>query len=211
MIKRLAFLSIVSLLLASCLNRKITTQNINTFSQKQRMLISKGDQYQPMRILKITNHKDSLVLRRKSTDVQLSGSDPALELFLSRLYMTVTDSMSLGVGIAAPQVGVLKNIIWVQRFDKEGFPFEPYINPKILQYSMLKQDCLEGCLSIPDRRDTTNNRAYAILLAYDRPDATNHVEMVEDFTAVIFQHEIDHLKGILYLDHLQEEIRNARN
>ena len=175
------------------------------------MLISNGDQDEPMRILKISSYKDSLVLRRKSTDVKLSNPSPELELLLSRLYRTVTDSMSLGVGIAAPQVGVLKNIIWVQRFDKEGFPFEPYINPKILKYSVLKQDCLEGCLSIPDRRDTTYNRAYAILLAYDRPDATHHVEMIEDFTAVIFQHEIDHLNGILYLDHLQEEIQNAGN
>jgi len=108
----------------------------------------------------------------------------------------------MGVGIAAPQVGILKDMIWVQRFDKEGFPFEVYINPVIRQYSTKKQDCREGCLSIPDRSDTTKTRAYAILLEYDRLSGDHITEMVEDFTAVIFQHEIDHLHGVLYLDHL---------
>jgi peptide deformylase len=114
--------------------------------------------------------------------------------------------MSMGVGIAAPQVGILKNIIWVQRFDKEDFPFEVYINPRILSYSTLKQDCQEGCLSIPDRSDTTRNRSYAIMIDYDKIDGSHHTEMIEDFTAVIFQHEIDHLNGILYLDHLDREV-----
>jgi len=65
-------------------------------------------------------------------------------------------------------------------------------------------------LSIPNRSETLNSRAYAILISYDTIENTQVVEMVEDFTAVIFQHEIDHLNGILYLDHLQEEIENAK-
>ena len=120
------------------------------------------------------------------------------------------DSASLGVGIAAPQVGLLRQIIYVQRFDKEGFPFEAYINPRILQYTDKKQPCREGCLSIPEKRDTTTNRAYAILIEYDSPNGAHHIEMVEDFTAVIFQHEIDHLNGILFTDHLQQEIGDAK-
>jgi peptide deformylase len=118
--------------------------------------------------------------------------------------------MSLGVGIAAPQVGILKDIIWVQRFDKEDLPFEVYLNPKIIQYSKKTQTRKEGCLSIPNRSETLNSRAYAILISYDTIENTQVVEMVEDFTAVIFQHEIDHLNGILYLDHLQEEMENAK-
>jgi len=70
----------------------------------------------------------------------------------------------MGVGIAAPQVGILKQIIWVQRFDKEGFPFEVYLNPKIINYSAEKQDCKEGCLSIPDRSDTTKTRSESITI-----------------------------------------------
>ncbi|MDT0685730.1 peptide deformylase [Autumnicola psychrophila] len=195
--------------IAGCSSMKRTTTTGSTFTKEQVQMIMAADSSQPMRVFKITNTSDSILLRSKSEDVRVDPSDPVLRRFVNRLYKTVTDSMSLGAGIAAPQVGILKNIIWVQRFDKENFPFELFLNPKIIQYSELKQDCLEGCLSIPDRRDTTKTRSYAVLVEYDKLDNTHHVEMVEDFTAVIFQHEIDHLNGILYLDHLQKEIEDA--
>ena len=100
-------------------------------------------------------------------------------------------------------------MVAVQRFDKEDFPFEVYVNPTIKQYSKKTQFCLEGCLSIPDKMDTTKNRAYAILLEYEKLDGSREIEMVEAFTAVIFQHEIDHLNGILFTDHLDIEIEEA--
>ncbi len=196
-------LAIAALLALQCGIGKNTPAKKN-FNERELTLIKKGEGDQPMRVYKINSQSDSVLLRKKSIDVH-NYEDPNLKKFVDRLYATVRDSMSLGVGIAAPQVGVLKNIIWVQRFDKEGFPFEEYLNPKIVQYSQKTQPCLEGCLSIPDRRDTTYTRAYAILLEYDRLDGSHKVEMVEDFTAVIFQHEIDHLNGILYLDHLEAE------
>ncbi|MEM0991423.1 MAG: peptide deformylase [Bacteroidota bacterium] len=180
-----------------------------SFSKVQQVLIKSADAATPMRVYKINNRADSILLRTKSEDVIVNPADEVLQTFVERLYSTVRDSMSLGVGIAAPQVGILKNIIWVQRFDKVDFPFEVYLNPKILQYSKKKQDCMEGCLSIPDRRDLTQDRAYAILIEYDQLDGGHQIEMVEDFTAVIFQHEIDHLNGILYLDHLAKEIKDS--
>lgn len=180
-----------------------------SFSKAQQVLIKSADAATPMRVYKINNRADSILLRTKSEDVIVNPADEVLQTFVERLYSTVRDSMSLGVGIAAPQVGILKNIIWVQRFDKVDFPFEVYLNPKILQYSKKKQDCMEGCLSIPDRRDLTQDRAYAILIEYDQLDGGHQIEMVEDFTAVIFQHEIDHLNGILYLDHLAKEIKDS--
>jgi len=175
------------------------------FSQAQQALIMEADTSVAMRLFLTTNDKDSVLLRAQCEDVKPNKDDIVLEQFVNRLYRTVTDSMSLGVGIAAPQVGILKNIIWVQRFDKEGFPFEVYLNPKIVHYSKKKQPCTEGCLSIPDKRATTQNRAYAIKIEYDKMDGTQHTEVVEDFTAVIFQHEIDHLNGILFIDHLEKE------
>lgn len=181
---------------------------INSFSADESELIMQGDSSQPMRVYKITNPSDSVLLRSRSTRVKVGPDDQVLQNFIDRLYRTVRDSMSMGVGIAAPQVGILKRIIWVQRFDKEGFPFEVYLNPEIIQYSAKKQTCLEGCLSIPNRRDTLNTRSYAILLEYDKIDQSHQIEMVEDFTAVIFQHEIDHLDGILYLDHLEKELKS---
>ena len=202
------------LLLCLCLTVSacslLRNQPSNRYSSRERSMIMDGAADEPMRVFKITSYQDSLLLRQQSRPVIANPDDPTLQRFVDRLYATVTDSNSLGVGIAAPQVGILRNIIWVQRFDKENFPFEVYLNPVIRQYSDLTQPCLEGCLSIPGRRDTTTDRAYAILLEYDRMDGSHEIEMVEDFTAVIFQHEIDHLNGILYLDHLQQEIEQAR-
>jgi peptide deformylase len=174
-------------------------------------LILSGKADEPMRVLLITNPKDSVILRSKSTDFLVSENDTLLQLFTKRLYSTVTDPASRGVGIAAPQVGILKKIIWIKRFDKDDEPFEAYYNPKITKYTDLKQDVLEGCLSIPNVRDTTHYRSYAVLLEYDNPKGQHKCEMVEAFTAVIFQHEIDHLNGILFTDHLEKERKALGN
>lgn len=197
---------IMAAFISSCKTSKSTAvQSGSSFSSVEQKLIESGTATSPMRLFLLTNAQDSILLRKKSSRVTPDPLDTELQLFIDRLYTTVRDSMSLGVGIAAPQVGVLKQIIWVQRFDKPEFPFEVYLNPKIIQYTKKTQPCMEGCLSIPDKQAETKNRAYAILLEYDKLDGSHHVEMVEDFTAVIFQHEIDHLNGIVFLDHLEEE------
>ncbi len=182
----------------------------NSFSVEQSKMIMSSDSLTPMRVFKITNKKDSLLLRTKSQYIKANPNDVVLQRFVKRLYATVRDSISLGVGIAAPQVGILKNIIWVQRFDKENFPFEVYLNPVIKTYSDNKQTFREGCLSIPDRTDTLNTRAFSIIIEYDTMKAEHKTETVEGFTSVIFQHEIDHLNGILYLDHLKKEVADAK-
>lgn len=175
------------------------------FTSEQSVMIENGDSATPMRVFKITSTSDSMLLRTASKDVKVDPTDPLLRLFVDRLYATVRDSMSLGLGIAAPQVGILKNIIWVQRLDKEAedLPFEVYLNPEIVEYSEEIQRSREGCLSIPNRRGNCI-RSKWIVLEYDKMDGTHHQEKIADFTAVIFQHEVDHLKGILYLDHLAE-------
>jgi len=179
-----------------------------SFSAEEVTLIMNADSLKPMRIYKINSKKDSLLLRAKSS--YINPKDPILQNFVKRLYATVRDSMSMGVGIAAPQVGVLKNVIWVQRFDKENFPFEVYLNPKIVSYSEEKQTLKEGCLSIPDRTEVLNSRSYAITIEYDTMDAEHKSETVNSFTSVVFQHEIDHLNGILYLDHLKKDMRDIK-
>lgn len=204
--KQLFILSII-LTLAACSSSKNTLKQ--SFSPQQVNLITAQDSLTPMRIYKITDKTDSLLLRSKSAYIIPDPKNTILKTFVSRLYATVRDSMSMGVGIAAPQVGILKNIIWVQRFDKENLPFEVYLNPKITSYSTKKQSVKEGCLSIPDRSDMLNSRSFSIEIEYDTMNAEHKTETITDFTAVIFQHEIDHLSGILYLDHLEKEIRDA--
>lgn len=202
-------LSLLLVCLIACSSKNEKTAPQAQFTDEQAQLIMAADSATPMRVFKITKESDSLLLRTPSEAVTVDPKDTVLMNLIDRMYTTVRDSLSLGAGIAAPQVGILKRIAWVQRFDKEGFPFEVIINPVIKQYSKKKQDCPEGCLSIPGRRDTLSTRAYAILVEYDKPDASHEIEMVEDFTAVVFQHEIDHLNGILYLDHLKQEIKDA--
>ena len=175
----------------------------NQFSSVQTELIMSADSTTPMRVLSVYNKKDSLLLRTKSVEITPDIDDITLQYLIKRMYATVTDSITEGVGLAAPQVGILKNIIWVQRYDKPGYPFEAFLNPKIKQYTKKKLNWVEGCLSIPERRDTTTTRSYAILIEYLSPDKSYHIEMVEGFTAIIFQHEIDHLNGIFYLDRLK--------
>lgn len=211
MLKKLTVFLFITCLLASCSNTRqvIANSNYSAFSLEEIDMIMSGEANEPMRVFKINNEQDSILLRTKSEAINVDPNDPVLKRFVDRLYSTVRDSMSLGAGIAAPQVGILKNIIWVQRFDKEDLPFEVYLNPKITKYSKMKQDCLEGCLSIPNKRDTTKTRAYAVLFEYDRMDNTHATEMVEAFTAVIVQHEVDHLNGILFLDHLEKESKDV--
>ena len=210
---RLFLISCTSLLLVfSCGTQKKAngiSWEYNNYTNSQKELINTGKSDDPMRIFLITNKQDSILLRTKSNRINLNIDLETTKLLSQKLLSTVQDPAHAGVGIAAPQVGILKNMIVVQRYDKEGFPFETYINPTIKQYSKKTQFCLEGCLSIPDKMDTTNNRAYAILLEYNKLDGTHEIEMIEAFTAVIFQHEIDHLNGILFTDHLDIEIEEA--
>ena len=196
------FILFTILFIAGCAGTKQITKE-GQFSSEQAALIMSADSTTPMRVLSVYNRKDSLSLRTQCKDIVPDSNDAILQKLIKRMYTTVNDSLTKGVGIAATQVGILKNIIWVQRYDKPGNPFEVYLNPKIMQYTKKKLSWVEGCLSVPGRRDTTTTRSYAILLEYQKPDNSHKTEMVEGFPAIIFQHEIDHLNGIIYLDRLK--------
>lgn len=154
-----------------------------------------------MRVCQITEHGDSLLLRKKSKQLTRSELNTGeFAALASRMLLTVQDPQMPGVGIAAPQVGVLRRFVIVQRFDKEGEPFEQYVNPRIELYSGIRGEGGEGCLSVPQLRGTVE-RSKAILLSYFDPHSGRRVhEIVTGFTAVIFQHEIDHLDGVIYTD-----------
>lgn len=202
----LIYATLIVLITQSCgvFNKSATnTPYSSSFTNNEISLIMEADTSTPMRVLQTDNIKDSIILRAQSKDVTPNINDPFLNMLIKRMYTTVTDSASLGVGIAAPQVGVSKNVILVQRLDKSEEPFEAYINPKIIQLTQKRQDCREGCLSIPNIRGTTQTRSYAILIEYYTITGLKKVEMVEGYTAVIFQHETDHLNGILFIDHLK--------
>ena len=158
-----------------------------------------------MRVLSIADPTDSLLLRKESLPVseQMLRSEE-YALLRERMLLTVQNPEAEGVGIAAPQVGVRRNIIAVQRFDKEGEPFEFYLNPEIVERLGEKADGGEGCLSVPELYGNVS-RWQEIVLRYRDEQWVEHTERIEGFTAVIFQHEVDHLSGRLFIDYLSAE------
>jgi peptide deformylase len=163
-----------------------------------------------MRVLTIEDESDLAVLRASSTDLSLAAlQSDEYDRLAELMVATVTHPSQDGVGIAAPQVGINRRIVAVQRFDKEGEPFEVYPNIRIVWASDSVAFGPEGCLSVPDRRGEVK-RSQEIIIEYADMKAASSaketIPMVRDtisgFTAVIFQHEIDHLDGILYIDRL---------
>lgn len=181
--------------------RPVDIQAGQNFSADDLKIINNGTETEKLRVLQITNEKDLTVLT--TTSVDLKFDDPSIAILEKRMFSTVQDPEHAGVGIAAPQIGINKNLIVVQRFDKVGEPFESYINPKIIWRSKFIRNGVEGCLSIPDRREEVL-RSNTIRLQYISKEGKIKEENIEGFTAVIFQHEVDHLYGILYPDRVEE-------
>ena len=160
-----------------------------------------------MRVLTIDNPLDSAVLRAQSSDLPVEFLKSEDYQRLAELMIaTVTHPSQDGVGIAAPQVGLNRRVVAVQRFDKEGEPFEVYPNIRIISASEEKEAGAEGCLSVPDRRGEVLRSKKIIIEYVDilnlNGDSLVVRETIQGFTAVIFQHEIDHLEGVLYIDRL---------
>jgi len=192
--KKAIFTSLFLMLVCSVEAQKLT--------EAEKAIVNSGTRTTMLRVLQITNADDARVLKSASFDVSLK--DESLPLLLDRMLATVTDPANTGVGIAAPQIGINRNVILVQRFDKPGEPIQEYLNPKIKWSSALMRKGAEGCLSIPDLREDVL-RHYTIQITYYDRNGKYHDEMVEGFTAVIFQHEIDHLMGILFTDRLEQQ------
>ena len=165
-----------------------------------------------MRVLTINDQADSSVLRTPSCDLSAKALlSEEYEMLCSLMVATVTHPSQDGVGIAGPQVGLNRRVVAVQRFDKEpvewggksDHPFEVYPNIHIVWSSDSLAYGPEGCLSVPDRRGEVL-RSQEIVIEYTDMNSPTHAlrDTVRGFTAVIFQHEIDHLDGVLYIDRL---------
>lgn len=158
-----------------------------------------------MSLTTISNRADSLLLRSKSQPMNRGMvATEELATLCRRMLATVQNPENEGVGIAAPQVGILRRMVAVQRFDKEGEPFEFFLNPEILAMPGEMKLGGEGCLSVPEMRGVVS-RSQQIVLRYRDLDFEEHTDTVSGFTAVIFQHEIDHLDGVLYIDKMEKK------
>ena len=114
-----------------------------------------------------------------------------------------------GVGLAANQVGILKQIITINFEDKENDKRANYIlfNPSIIEYSEEKVIMEEGCLSLPEQYADIE-RPKKIFLEYIDENEKNIKKEIDGYEARILQHEIDHLSGILFVDYLSSLKRN---
>lgn len=165
-----------------------------------------------LRVLTIADQADSLVLRTPCEEFTPSMlQSPEFEALSTLMLATVQDPSEDGVGIAGPQVGISRRIVAVQRFDKPGEPFEVYPNIRIVGFSGDTKPGPEGCLSVPGLRgDVMRWRDIDITYTLVGASADGQsnaalaprdtTERVQGFTAVIFQHECDHLDGVLYID-----------
>ncbi|MGE8432713.1 MULTISPECIES: peptide deformylase [Chryseobacterium] len=179
--------------------------NAQKLTSGELSIINQGDIKTALPIYQTTDDHQHKTLLSLSTEID--PVDPNTTVLVKRMKESLL-STDGGVGIAAPQVGINRKIIWVQRFDKEGNPLEYFINPVIVWRSDLQNLGPEGDLSIPDFRDQFY-RSKVIQLEYVDLKGQRYSEIVEGFTAVIFQHEIDHLFGILISDKKEKEKNNA--
>ena len=107
-----------------------------------------------------------------------------------------------GVGLAAPQVGVSKRVV-VADVARSGDASQPLLmaNPEIVKAS---QECVvfeEGCLSLPDHFAEVKRPEHVSIRYFDRENEMRELDL-EGFLATCVQHEIDHLDGILFVDHI---------
>lgn len=142
-----------------------------------------------MAVHKIITEPDP-VLRQKSPAVKNvnSGVLRVLENMRDTLYAAD------GVGLAAPQIGVLKRIIIVDPGDN----LIELINPEII-YAEGEQNGTEGCLSVPNKVGLVNRAQKIKVKGWNTQGEYTEIEAI-DFLARILQHEIDHLDGILFPD-----------
>ncbi len=122
-----------------------------------------------------------------------------------RMFHTMYEAP--GIGLAAPQVGVLLRLIVIDLMtDSKPEPMV-LINPEILGVTESWATREEGCLSLPSQYAEVSRPA-GVTLAYQDLDGARHRVAAEGLLAACLQHEIDHLDGVLFVDHLSPLKRN---
>jgi peptide deformylase len=158
-----------------------------------------------MTVRKILLHsEDAASLRRKSDPVRKANKR------VQTLVQDLKDTLMAcpeGAGLAAPQINVHQRVVVVRlglRDEDDDTPVIPtaLINPEIIEARDERRD-FDGCLSFPALYGTTRRPHYLKVKALD--ETRQPVERVfEDFDAILVHHEIDHLDGVLFIDHIEQ-------
>lgn len=147
------------------------------------------------------------VLRKKAQPVDNSEE---VKQLVTDMFETMHNAR--GIGLAAPQINVLKQIFVVDTaqlvdgYDDNEMPLgtpikKAFINPEIIKLSGVPVVYEEGCLSIPDVRANVE-RPFKVLIKYQDEDGQWHEEEYDGLTARVIMHEYDHLLGKLFIDYL---------
>ncbi|MGK7929120.1 MAG: peptide deformylase [Spirulina sp.] len=145
------------------------------------------------------------ILRQRAKVVE-NITDPRIQTLIDRLMATA--AAAKGVGIAAPQVACSSRLFIVASRPNDRYPHAPtmqptaMLNPRILARSEEIEKDWEGCLSVPGVRGLVP-RSREIEVEYCDRDGHQQRRILTDFIARIFQHELDHLNGILFIDRLE--------
>ncbi len=138
-------------------------------------------------------------LRQKARKVTKFG--PELKQLIDDMIETMRAAP--GVGLAAPQVNVSERVIVVElpADEEAGLPAElhAYVNPEIVKVSRDTEPGEEGCLSIPGYIGDVDRHVEVLVRGQDAFGKPQRIK-AQDYLARIFQHEIDHLEGVLFID-----------
>ena len=132
---------------------------------------------------------------------------------IKKLIRDMFDTMEVerGVGLAAPQVGVQRRL-FVLGFDRgnDGIERIAVINPELEILDGPKAGMWEGCLSVPGMRGYVE-RSRKIRIRYMDEKEEKHDRIIEGYEAVVYQHEFDHLNGVLYVDRVMDTTKFGFN
>ncbi|PPJ48005.1 peptide deformylase [Rhizobium sp. KAs_5_22] len=135
---------------------------------------------------------------------QVSTSIERVDAELQKLADDMLETMyeAPGIGLAAIQVGVSRRLLVID-VSKEGEDKQPlvFINPEIIKSSDERSVYEEGCLSIPDYYAEVERPAMVTVKSIDR-DGKEQMTEADGLLATCLQHEIDHLNGVLFIDHI---------
>ena len=143
--------------------------------------------------------------RLRTISTPVDGVDNELRLLIADMFETMYDAP--GIGLAAIQIGVAKRVLVIDLQEEEGEDGQPirkplvFINPELTEPSADLNVYNEGCLSVPDQYAEVERPA-TIHARWLDENGVEHDEQITGMLATCLQHEIDHLEGILFIDHL---------
>ena len=158
----------------------------------------------------------SKILRTKTKNIEVVDEELVKETEELKKMLELSEN---GAGLAAPQIGISKSFLGIK--DREGVKilinpklmasFGEKVYPKIIEEDGSESDFLEGCLSFPDLYGTVK-RFLKIQVSWEEIESPPKAKafrrvnkVLEGFEAIVWQHEADHLEGVLFVDHIKND------